>query len=175
LASDLGVVVVASGRTIEQNSFLFFAPERDFCAAILSNSASGAERLFVELGLPLLKDCTGLTPVLPGPPAADPKSEVRLTAAEVAACSGSYTNSYAFEVAFEDGQLRATAVTTDPAHGPATRQGFTLTRLESDRFVATPDGAQQASGLVEFIRSPTDAAVVSHLATSGRLFRRHSA
>ena len=65
-------LTVASGATYSQNSLLAIAPEEEFAISIVANVDHGAELLFFDIGLPLLKEATGMVPEINGGPGSLP-------------------------------------------------------------------------------------------------------
>lgn len=166
-------VTVASGATPGQNSFLIIVPEQEFAVSILSNSGDGATRLFLDFGLSLIKELTGLDLEMP-PQGTTPPSDSQIPEGDALdAFCGTFCNGSRIEIQRTGDELLATSKAKVP--GTADEFDTDTSRLIAmgDRvFGIVPEGGDQVIGTLEFLQQEPGSDTLSHIAYSGRVFCR---
>ncbi len=166
-------LTVASGATYSQNSLLAIAPEEEFAVSILANVDHGAELLFFDLGLPLLKEATGMVPEIKGGPGSLPNlNDVEPFPVDQEEFVGHYYNSAEVDVVLRSGELIMESRFGGTEEEPEQSGSAKLIPIEKDKFAVAELGTDAISSIVEFFRYEEGSDQVTHLYGLNRLYRK---
>ena len=167
LKTSQGKLIVASGQSAGQNSFLILLPEHQYACSILTNSSDGASRLTLTLGFEDLKQTTGAEIQLdqPGPPTDEIPNNLSIY-------EGIFSNPTKIQFASNGNVLGATTTGVDNGSGEIVSAKSIATPIGGHHFMLAEES--QTLGLpAEFLFLNGDSQPPSHFVIGGsRVFGR---
>lgn len=169
LPLDGNRMTIASGATVGQNAFVYFSPEYDFAISILTNSATGGQQLFGNIGMELVEKLTGHRPVVPTATSTSDREHVQ---PEMDRYVGTYANPARVSAVENEGDLKLVAEFADPATGDKVTYTAAMRPIGEHTFALVLEGTEQANGTAQFLFENPDSEAASHVFTSGCVFGR---
>jgi len=166
LNSNKGKLIVASGATYGQNSFLILSPDEKVGISVLANRDNGAQDLTLTLGIELLREFANIDVEIPDLSLPESKP-VDLPDDLAEKIIGKYVNGPEVEIFKENDQLKSRVF----MNGSDTGQHSTLTYLGDNKFGVMAEGTTNIQLTVEFIFTESSERA-SNLFLQSRLFGR---
>ncbi len=163
-----GKLIVASGSSGGQNSFLFFLPDHDYACSVLTNTGDGASHLTLSLGLEDLELCTGAKVDIPQPPSPSDPVPTDLSIYE-----GTFTNPTRLAFKASGDLLEVTTTGVDGESGETVSITSHVQPIGGHYFVTLSEEGDAAGPVGEFLFLDGEDAPPSHFAIGGtRVFGR---
>jgi CubicO group peptidase (beta-lactamase class C family) len=170
LESDRGRVTVASGMTHGQNSFLALLPAEKLAISILANTATGANQIFLDLGVELIKALSGATVCIPEGKDLRDLKPVPLAEVDTQGLLGEYLNGTQLEISENSEGLQMTATYDMPDRPEPVQEIVRLVPIGGNKFLTEKEDTP--SQVVEFLFADGESSPASQVFCQNRLFAR---